>query len=62
LLPICGGLCPAAKEASPAGERCPFDRKYIDSILEILYDVMQQAKDPDSILVRTKKIIPNKAI
>lgn len=62
LLPICGGLCPAAKDASPDGERCPFDRKYIDYILEILYDIMQQAKDPESILVRTKKVIPNRTI
>ena len=58
LLPICGGLCPAVKEVSPKKERCPYDSRYIDNILEILYDIMQQAKNPESVLVRTRKIIP----
>lgn len=57
LLPLCGGLCPAAKKVTPKNNQCPYDSKYIDSILEILYEIMHSAQDSDSALVKAGKVM-----
>lgn len=60
LLPLCGGLCPAIKEVALPDGTCPYDFQYIDSILEMAYEVMQSAKCKDSDLVRFGKIVERK--
>ena len=60
LLPLCGGLCPAIKGISLPENACPYDFQYIDSILEMAYEIMQSAKCKDSDLVRFGKIVERK--
>lgn len=60
LLPLCGGLCPAVKEVTPPEDRCPYDCRYLDEILEILYEIMISARDTESELVKAGKIVPRK--
>ena len=59
MLPLCGGLCPAAKSTLPQNDQCPYNNKYFDDVLEMYYEILVSAQDPESDLVKNKKILLN---